>query len=158
MIDISKITECLYVGSRIGHEHADELKLLKFDLIISMIAQDKLHDVYMQPPFNSLWIATYDNFLRPISVDKFMKGVNAALPVIQKKGKVLVFCMQGRRRSVAMASAILIAMGHTSEDAAKLLVENRNVADPRAWYIRLQIRHFERYWIRFHKKKESTHA
>jgi hypothetical protein len=151
MIDISKITDYLYVGSRIGEEHADEIKLLKFDLIISMIAQEKLHDVYLQAPFNSLWIATYDNFLRPISVDKFLKGVNAALPVIEKKGKVLVFCMQGRRRSVAMASAILIALGHTSGEAAELLIKNRSVATPHWWYIKMQIRHFENYWHRHHQ-------
>ena len=37
MIDISKVTDYLYVGSRIGKEHADELKVLNFNLIISMI-------------------------------------------------------------------------------------------------------------------------
>jgi hypothetical protein len=158
MIDISKITDNLYVGSRMGEEHAEELKLLKFDLIISMIAQQKIHDIYTMEPFKSLWIRTYDNFLRPISIKQFMIGIEAALPVIKRNGKVLVFCMEGRRRSVAMASAILIAMGHTSHEAAQLLMKARKVADPRAWYIRMQVRYFEKYWQRIHKEQELVHG
>jgi protein-tyrosine phosphatase len=77
-------------------------------------------------------------------------GVEAALPIIQNKGKVLVFCMQGKRRSIAMASAILISMGHTSDQAINLLASARKVADPRRWYIRRQIKTFEKYW----KKRE----
>jgi len=75
-------------------------------------------------------------------------GVEAALPVIKDSGKVLVFCMEGKRRSVAMAAAILIGMGQTSEQAIDLLTTARKVADPRRWYIRMQIRAFEKYWLR----------
>jgi len=59
---------------------------------------------------------------------------------------VLVFCLQGKRRSVAMAAAILISMGRTSEEAIDLLTTARKVADPRRWYIRRQIKAFEKYW------------
>lgn len=131
-------------------EHADELKILKFDLIISMIAQLKLDEVYTQAPFNSLWIRTYDNFLLPIETKKLLQGVEAALPVLQKGGKVLVFCMQGRRRSVIMASAILIALGYSSKNAAEILMKAREVADPLKWYVRWQIQGFEKYWRRIH--------
>jgi hypothetical protein len=148
MIDISKITEYLYVGSQIGKEHVDEVKVLKFDLIISMIAQVAPYELYTLPPFKTLWIKTYDSFLSPISNRKFMLGVEAALPVIKQNGRVLVFCMEGKRRSVAMASAILIAMGHTREQAAELLTASRKVADPKRWYIRWQIKSFEKYWHR----------
>ena len=152
MIDISQITDYLCVGSKIGKDHVDELKVLKFDLIISMIAQLKMEEVYTQAPFKSLWIRTYDNFLRPISIRKLLVGVEAALPIIKNNGKVLVFCMMGRRRSIAMASAILIAMGYTSDEAATMLIKARKVADPRAWYIRMQIRAFEKYWNKYHKQ------
>lgn len=148
MIDISKVTDYLYVGSRIGEEHADELKMLNFDLIISMIGQMPPDEVYTVPPFKTLWIRTYDTFLNPISVKKLLEGVEAALPVIQNKGKVLVFCMQGRRRSIAMSAAILISMGQTSEQAIDLLTTARKVADPRRWYIHRQIKAFEKYWLK----------
>jgi hypothetical protein len=156
MIDISKITDYLYVGSRMGNEHAEELKLLKCDLIISMIGHLKPHEVYTKAPFKSIWIRTFDTFLTPISVKKLLLGVNTALPVIQSGGKVLVFCMQGRRRSVAMASAILIAMGYTAADAAKLLVAGRKIADPERWYIRKQIHAFEKYWLHHHPRTDNT--
>ncbi len=146
MTDISKITEFLYVGSKIGKEHVDDLKLLKFDLIISMIAQLAPEEIYTLPPFKTLWIKTYDSIFFPIAIKKLEQGVEAALPVIQNKGKVLVFCMQGRRRSVAMSACILIALGHTSNEAIDLLMKARKVADPRIWYIRNRIYAFERYW------------
>ena len=146
MTDISKVTDYLYVGSRIGKEHADDLKVHNFNLIISMIGQMAPDEIYTLPPFKTLWIKTYDTFLAPISIKKLLTGVEAALPIIQNKGKVLVFCMQGRRRSIAMAAAILISMGHTSHEAIHLLITARKVADPRMWYIRSQIRAFEKYW------------
>ena len=148
MIDISKVTDYLYVGSRVGKEHVDELKVLNFSLIISMIGQVPPDEIYTLPPFKTLWIKTYDTFLTPISVKKLLVGVEAALPVIKNSGKVLIFCMEGKRRSVAMAAAILIGMGQTSEQAIDLLTSARKVADPRRWYIRMQIRAFEKYWLR----------
>ena len=146
MTDISKVTDYLYVGSRVGREHADELRMFNFNLIISMIGQIPPDEIYTLPPFKTLCIKTYDTFFTPISIKKLMVGVEAALPVIQNKGKVLVFCMQGRRRSIAMAAAILISMGHTSNQAINLLTTARKTADPRRWYIRTQIKAFEKYW------------
>ena len=146
MTDISKVTDYLYVSSRIRKEHSDELKVLNFNLIISMIGRMPPDEIYTLPPFKTLWIKTYDTFFTPISIKKLLVGVEAALPIVQNKGKVLVFCMQGKRRSVAMAAAILISMGHTGEQAVDLLTTARKVADPRRWYIRRQIKAFEKYW------------
>jgi len=146
MLDISKVTDYLYVGSKIGKEQADELKLLNFNLIISMIGQMPPDEVYTLPPFKTLWIKTYDTFLIPISMAKLLVGVTAALPIIQNKGKVLVFCMLGKHRSIAMGGAILISQGYTSKDAINLLTTARKAADPKMWYIRSQIRAFEKYW------------
>ena len=146
MTDISIVTDYLYVGSKVGKEQADELKLLNFNLIISMIGQMAPDKIYTLPPFKTLWIKTYDTFFITISIKKLLIGVEAALPIIQNKGKVLVFCMQGKHRSIAMAAAILISMGNTSEEAVNLLTTSRKVADPRRWYIRSRITAFEKYW------------
>ena len=151
--DISKVTDYLYVGSRVRKEHVDELKLLNFDLIISMIGQLPPEEIYTLPPFKTLWLRTYDTFFTPISIKKLLVGVEAALAVIQNKGKVLVFCMQGKHRSIAMAAAILISMGHTSEQAINALTTTRKAADPRRWYIRFQINAFEKYW-----RKRNPHG
>jgi protein-tyrosine phosphatase len=152
MIDISKVTDYLYVGSKVGKENADELKVLNFNLIISMIGQLQPDEIYTLPPFKTLWIKTYDSFFTPISIKKLLMGIKAALPIIQNKGKVLVFCLQGRRRSIAMAAAILISLGHTSEEAINLLITARSIADPRRWYIQMQIKAFEKYWLKIKQK------
>ena len=121
-----------------------------------MIGQMPPDEIYTLAPFKTLWIKTYDTFFTPIPIKKLLVGVEAALPVVQNGGKVLVFCMQGRRRSVAMAAAILISMGHTGEQAVDLLTTARKVADPRRWYIRRQIKAFEKYWRKreFHWKRK----
>ena len=150
MIDISKITEHLYVASRIGKDHVDELKVMKFELIISMIGQTAPDEIYTLPPFKTIWIRTYDTFFTPISTRRLLTGVEAALPIIRNGGKVLVFCMQGRRRSIIMAAAILISEGHPSEEAVELLIKSRKVADPRRWYVYSQIMRYERYWKKTH--------
>jgi protein tyrosine phosphatase (PTP) superfamily phosphohydrolase (DUF442 family) len=157
MIDISKITDYLYVGSKVGKDHADELKVMNFGLIISMIGQSRPEEVYYTPPFKTLWIRAYDTFFTPISRRKLLEGVQAAIPVIDAKGKVLVFCLQGRRRSVTMAAAILIAMGYTSDQAAEMLTGARAVADPRRWYVRRTIRSFEKLWRRIHAAERNVH-
>ena len=70
-------------------------------------------------------------------MEKLKKGVEAALPVIEEGHSVLVYCREGRHRSVAMACCILIA---------KLVKEKREKADPDAWHIQRRIRKFERQW------------
>ena len=150
MTDISKITDYLSVSSQIGEAHVDEVRLLKFDLIISMIGQVKPHEIYMLPPFKTIWIRAYDTFFTPVSMKKLLIGVEAALPVIQNKGKVLVFCMQGKRRSIIMSAAILISCGYSHNDAVEMLIKARKVADPRRWYVHSQIRAFEYYWKKTH--------
>ena len=146
MIDISRVTDNLYVGSRVGKEHADELKVLNFDLIISMIGQIAPDEIYTLPPFKTLWIKTYDTFYTPISMKKLLVGVEAALPIIQNSGKVLVFCLKGRHRSIIMAASILISTGLTGNQAVERLIAARKVADPRRWYVRWQIGKFEKFW------------
>lgn len=129
-------------------EHLEELRVLNFNLMISMIGQLAPEEVYTKAPFRTLWIKTYDTFFTPISIKKMLVGVQAAWPIIQSGGKILVFCMQGRHRSIIMASAILISQGHSAEEAMGLLSKMREIADPRIWYVRWQIHKFERYWLR----------
>jgi protein-tyrosine phosphatase len=72
--------------------------------------------------------------------------VEAALPVIDDGDAVLVHCLAGVHRSVAMACCVLIGMGYSAEEAMQLVESKREVADPRVWYIRARIEKFERSW------------
>src|SRR5437773_5981463 len=145
-MDISPITNDLYISSQPESEHAAELGVLNIGLIINMRAEPRPHAVYGTPPFSSLWLRTYDFFLTPIRMATLEQGAQAALAAIGRGQRVLVHCQRGRHRSVAMAAAILIAQGYTARDAMRLIAEKRPTADPQAWHIRRQIEAFERHW------------
>lgn len=93
-----------------------------------------------------LWLRTFDFPLIPIPLKTLKQGVEAALPVTQDRGPVLVFCEGGRHRSVAMACCILIGQGYTADEGMQLVSSKREVADPYARHIQRQIRRFETLW------------
>lgn len=151
-MDISPITDYLYVGAQPKARDADELQSLGIRLIISMRGSRKPPTALTQPPLRMVWLRSFDTPLTPIPVQRLLKGVQAALPVIAAGGKVLSHCAYGRHRSVVMAAAILIARGYSADAAMQLLKERRALADPKAWYVRLQITRFEKYWRKHHNR------
>jgi protein-tyrosine phosphatase len=145
-MDITPITDYLYVGGQPAHTDCDALCGLNVGLVINMRGESKPHAAFGAPPLNVLWLRTYDFFLTPITMATLLKGVEAAAPYIAQGQKVLVHCRHGRHRSVAMAAAIMIAQGHSAAEAMARLSAQRPAADPHIWYIRRQIEQFERHW------------
>jgi protein tyrosine phosphatase (PTP) superfamily phosphohydrolase (DUF442 family) len=145
-MDISQITDSLFVGAQPTPADAPALRDLGIGLVISMRGEFRPHPVFSQPPLASLWLRTIDTFLTPIPMRALERGVRAALPVIESGGKVFVHCHHGRHRSVAQAAAILIAQGYSAADAMWKLRAERRAADPHIWYIRRRIEKFERHW------------
>jgi prolyl-tRNA editing enzyme YbaK/EbsC (Cys-tRNA(Pro) deacylase)/protein tyrosine phosphatase (PTP) superfamily phosphohydrolase (DUF442 family) len=145
-MDLSEITNDIYVGTQPDATHAEKLQNLNIGLIINMRAEKRPDPAFGQAPFSSLWLRTHDTFFTPISVATLEQGVRAALAVIGQGRRVFVHCQVGRHRSVAMAAAIMIAQGYSARDAMRLLREKRKLADPQIWYIRRQIEKFEKYW------------
>jgi len=150
-VDISQITDYLFVGAHPAAEDAEEIRELGIRLIISMVGLHRPPEALGRTPFRLLWLQTFDTIFTPIPLNKMMIGVEAALPVIQDGGAVFVFCRYGRHRSVAMAAAVLIGMGYSTEEAMQLLESRREVADPRAWHIKRQITRFGKRWQKLHK-------
>jgi protein tyrosine phosphatase (PTP) superfamily phosphohydrolase (DUF442 family) len=144
-LNISRITEYLYVAALPKAEYADEISKLNVRLVINMIFIMPAK-VYQKPPFRMLTLRTFDSIFIPIPIRKLEKGVETALPAIQNGESVLIYCRQGRHRSVAMASTILIAKGYSADDAMRLVGSKREAADPYAWHIQRQIRKFEKKW------------
>ncbi len=147
-MDISEITDYLYVSGQPAHTECEDLGALNVGLVINMRAESRPHAAFGQPPLSVLWLRTYDFFLTPISMGVLERGVRAAAPVIAQGQKVLVHCRHGRHRSVAMAAAIMIAQGYTAAAAMARLSAQRPSADPQAWHIRRQIERFEQHWRR----------
>lgn len=145
-MDISQITDYLYVGGQPKAVDAPRLEALGVRLIISLRALRNPTQKFAAPTVDVLWLRTVDSPVTPIPTRTFARGVEAALDVIRQGGRVFVHCKHGRHRSVAMAACILIAMGDTAEAAMQRLRHGRKRADPHIWYIRQQIERFERYW------------
>jgi len=147
-MDISQITENLYIASRVKGEHLEYILQLDPGLIISMIVHRRPPKALSEKGLKVLWLRTFDFPLIPIPVKTLNRGVEAALPVIEEDGRVVVFCEGGRHRSVAMASCILIGLGYSADTAMALISRRREVADPYAGHIQRQIRWFEKSWLR----------
>jgi len=144
-MDISKITKQLYIAAHPRAEDASTIRDLNVRLVINMIFI-RPAKVYGQPPFRMLTLRTFDSIFLPIPIRKLIKGVETALPVIDAGDGILVYCREGRHRSVAMAAAVLIGLGHSADHAMKLIKSQRSKADPYAWHIQRRIRKFEAVW------------
>jgi protein-tyrosine phosphatase len=66
---------------------------------------------------------------------------------------VLVYCREGRHRSVAMAASVLVGQGFSVDDAMQLISSRRAKADPYAWHIQRRIRKFEKIWRKSHSPR-----
>lgn len=146
MIDVSKITDQLYIAAHPKLKHKDEVIQLGVKLILCMIFHPPAH-VYWKEPFRLKWLPNFDAPFFPISIIMLKIGVREALRTIEEGGSVLVYCREGRHRSVAMACCILIGLGYSSSDAMELVKNKRALADPDIWYIKARIQKFEQVWL-----------
>ena len=145
-MDISRITDSVYVSARVRYKDLEAVLQLDPGLVISMILERRPPAFLSEHGLPVLWLRTVDLPLIPIPLRTLRRGVEAAVPVIDEGRRVLVFCQGGRHRSVAMACCILISTGLSAEEAMKLVDSRRAAADPWAWHIQRQIRRFETDW------------
>ena len=99
-----------------------------------------------ETPMRLLWLRTIDSPFFPLPISNLITGASAALETILMGGKVYVHCAYGRHRGPAMGSCVLIAQGYDPEEAMKLVVERRAVANPHIYYIRSRILQFAHQW------------
>jgi protein tyrosine phosphatase (PTP) superfamily phosphohydrolase (DUF442 family) len=144
-MDISQITDQLFIAAHPKAEHVKSIMDLNVRLILNMIFF-RPAEVYKKPPFRMVTLRTFDSIFLPIPMNKLMKGVKASIPAIEAGESVLVYCREGRHRSVAMAAAVLIGQGYSAVDAMQLIKSQRAKADPYAWHIKRRIIKFEELW------------
>ena len=149
-MDISQITDQLFIAAHPKAEHAEAILEMNVRLILNMIFI-RPAEIYRQPPFQMLTLRTFDSIFLPIPIAKLIKGVQAALPVIDNGEGVLVYCREGKHRSVAMAAAVLIGCGFSADEAMEQIKTKRPKADPYAWHIQRRIRKFEQIWTKDHQ-------
>ncbi len=145
-MDFSKITEDLFIGATPLTEDYQRLHDLGVRLVINMRWDHRLRPDTHAQPLSLLWLRTIDSPLFPIPIRALQRGALAALETIRAGGKVYTHCAAGRHRGVAMGAAVLIAQGHSPQEAIALIKANRPVADPDAFYIRSRILRFAQKW------------
>jgi hypothetical protein len=145
-MDISRITDSLYVGTTPAQEDFQRLHELGVRLVINMRLLLGQSPSRTLPPMRYVRLRTFDNPLLPIPSAALVRGTRTALEVIAQGGGVYTHCSRGRHRSVAMAAAILIAQGYSPEAAMQKIREQRAVADPGASHIQPRILEFARVW------------
>lgn len=144
-LDISRITDTLYIAAHPTPADAEYLRQLPTHLMLS---------IRMRPPHPSVRAAAeawhhlpcMDTPLTPLPMLLLWTGVEMALPVLKEEKNVVVHCAYGRHRSVALACCILIGQGYSAKKAMALVKQQRPVADPYASYIRARIERFEARW------------
>jgi dual specificity MAP kinase phosphatase len=150
MIDFSKITNDLFIGTTPLSEDYASLHDLGVKLVINMRFGQKPYPNNTLVPMDILWLKTFDNPIILIPMRKLLTGVHAAMDAIAKGGKVYSHCAKGRHRSVAMGAAILIAQGYKPQDAMDLIKKQRPISDPGLFYIRSRIFRFAALWSELH--------
>lgn len=145
-MNFSQITEHLFIGDTPSITDYETLRRLGVRLIINMrFSRGPQLDSHSQP-ISTLWLRSMDSPFFPISIQKLVRGAQAALETIHAGGKVYAHCAYGRHRGVAMGACILIAQGYDPHDAMELIISRRSVADPFAYYIRPRILKFAKEW------------
>ncbi|NWG34842.1 MAG: dual specificity protein phosphatase family protein [Chloroflexi bacterium] len=145
-MNISKITDHLFISGQPSLKDYDRLRELGVRLIINMrFSRGPQPDPHPQP-ISTLWLPSIDSPFFPISIRKLIHGTQAALETIRAGGNVLAHCAYGRHRGVAMGACILIAQGYDPRAAMDLIVQRRPAADPYAFYILPRILKFAGAW------------
>jgi dual specificity MAP kinase phosphatase len=131
-VDFSQVTETLFIGTTPPSEAYPFLRGMGVQLVINMRIERPPFRDRSNPPLRLLWLPTADTPLLPIPVRALMRGTVAALETFAQGGKVYTHCKGGVHRGVAMGAAILIAQGHSPEEAMALIKQRREAADPYA--------------------------
>jgi protein tyrosine phosphatase (PTP) superfamily phosphohydrolase (DUF442 family) len=146
MMNYSKITDTLYIGTTPKSEDYASLHELGVDLVINMRVGLPPRNDPRIPAMRSLWLPVIDSPLFPIPMRALNKGVSEALKVIQDGGIVYTHCSRGRHRGPAMGACILIAQGMSVEEAISLIKELRPASDLQIWYIKSRVVKFAQAW------------
>ena len=145
-MNLSQISDDLFIGNTPSLKDYDRLRHLGVRLIINMRFTSGPKPDPHHLPISLLWLRCIDSPFFPISIQKLMRGTQAALETIRDGGKVYAHCAYGRHRGVAMGACILIAQGYDTHAAMQLIAERRSVADPFAYYIQPRILMFANEW------------
>ena len=153
-LDYSPITENLFIGAWPTKYHVETTKSLGVKLVISTILETPDKELG-QPPLSLVRVRASDLGPRLLfPTGQILKGVNAALPVLQAGDGVMVFCKAGKHRSATLTACILVGMGHSADEAMRMVQEARPQAEFKTAHQK-RIRSFEKDWRERQEEKRN---
>ena len=137
MVDMTWLTDRIAVGGGIWTEEK-MIEVVRAGVTHIIDMQIEFDDTPLAEPYGVqvLWNAVDDDFrLKP--PDVFQRGVDFARAAFDDPdAKVFIHCAAGVHRAPMMALAVLRAEGWSLEDASRLIVGRRPVADLADVYVR----------------------
>jgi protein-tyrosine phosphatase len=145
-MDMTWVTERVAVGGGIWvAEQMKEVARAGVTHVIDM--QSEFDDTPLGERYGVtvLWNPVDDDF-QPKEPEIFERGVEFALRALEDpKAKVYVHCAAGVHRAPMMALAVLCALGHSLEEARRLIQTKRYVVDFADVYVRSVENFLKRY-------------
>lgn len=148
-LDYSQITDNLYIGAWPTKYHREKIISLGVTLIIATILE-RTDKELNQPPLKLVHTRGSDIGSRLIyPMGQLLKGVTPAVEAIQNGNKVMVFCKAGKHRSATMTACVLVGLGHSTDEAIKIVEAGRPEAEIKETH-RETIQKFEQEWKAVH--------
>ena len=128
-LNLSRITEQLVVGGAVPPRSYGRLKAMGVTAVIDLREEAKDDEEALRRlGIELLYLPATDRFAA--SQDQMRKGVEWALERINAGGQVYAHCKHGVGRGPLMGLAILVAQGHTTSSALRLVRSKRWQAAP----------------------------
>jgi protein-tyrosine phosphatase len=144
-LDYSQITENLYIGAWPTKYHREKIISLGVTFIIATILE-RTDKELNQPPLTLVHTRATDLGSRLIyPTGQILKGVEPAVAAIHNGHKVMVFCKAGKHRSATMTACVLVGLGHSADEAIKIVEAGREEAEIKETH-RKTIYKFEQTW------------
>jgi dual specificity MAP kinase phosphatase len=123
--NVNDITDQLYVGGFIdAHDWA---ALNELGVTVDVNLQAERHDHFAaHNPENYLWLPTMDHTAPDL--DAMDRGVAYVQRALRNGDKILIHCHAGMGRSALLCAAVLVAEGHSADEAWAIVKARRPIA------------------------------
>lgn len=148
-LDYSQITENIFIGAWPTKYHREKIISLDISLVVATIIE-RVDKELGQSPLTLVHTRANDLGPRLIYPTKqILKGVEPAVATIKNGDKVMVFCKAGKHRSATMTSCILVGLGHSPDEAIKIVEAGRSEVEINQTHRDVIVK-FEKTWKELH--------
>jgi predicted protein tyrosine phosphatase len=143
-LNYTDVTDQIAIG---GAYRSDQIPLLKHRGVTCVVdcRQEAKDDVegLKAAGIRFLHLPTPDHYA--LSGEQLVEGVEWVLDHLKQGGRAFMHCQHGVGRGPLMGLAVMVALGHSSRDALRIMQSTRWQASPNDRQLQALV-DFERYW------------